>query len=285
MKTCWLVLLLLCLSGAAHADRDIVYAARYYAPPGSHQTSHFHLYRINPDGTGKTQITFGSAEEGFPHWTADGKQITFVVYHEVPPFLTLCRVDADGSHRRVIQTLSGLDRLPGPVTPGCRLENSFPVLPTDNDAKHVLVSTRTGQRRLLTVPEHDDFNDALSPLPGGGLVYGANNHNSTVGTDYAFYRLNPDSGTLLPITKGQFLAWSPDGTRFCVARGRGLVPYDRRRDPPPAEAGETPEAKIARLYRLVWAAPLLIRAAGGGPMRQLTPRLSYVTGADWRRTP
>jgi len=51
----WLALFALCIFSAvsAHADRDILYAARYYAPPGSHRTSHFHLYRINPDGTGK----------------------------------------------------------------------------------------------------------------------------------------------------------------------------------------------------------------------------------------
>lgn len=281
MKICWLVLLLLCLSDTAHADRDIVYAARYYAPPGSHRTSHFHLYRINPDGTGKTQLTFGMDEE-FPRWSADGKEITFVAYQAASP-ATLCRIDADGKHQRVIRTLGEEETLPGPATPGYRLENIDPVLPDDNEAKHFLVNVRTGHRLLLTVPDHDDYNDALFPMPGGSLVYGANNHNSTVGTDYSFYRLNPDTGALKFITTGQFLIWSPDGTHFCVARGRDTVPYDRRRDPPPPPPGETPEDKIAREYRLVWAAPLLVRAAGGGPMRQLTPRLSYVTGADWRR--
>lgn len=282
MKTCWFVLSLLCLSCAVHADRDIVYAARYYAPPGSHQASRFHLYRINPDGTGKTQLTSGP-EEAFPHWSADGKEITFIAYQATGPIATLCRIDADGKNRRVIRTLGEEETLPIPVTPGYRLENIEPVLPDDNDTKHFLINTRTGQRLLLTVPDHDDTDDLLFPMPGGGLVYGANNHNSTVGTDYGFYRLNPDTGALRSITTGQFLAWSPDSTHFCVARGRDTVPYDRRQYPPPAQPGETPEDKIAREYRLVWAAPLFVRAAEGGPMRQLTPRLSYVTGADWRR--
>lgn len=282
MKTCWLVLLLLCFVSTARADRDIVYAARYYAPPGSHRTSHFHLYRINPDGTGKTQLTFGADEE-LPQWTADGKQITFVVYHEVAPYITLCRMDADGKNRRVIRTFADLETLPGPVTSGYRVENVYPTLPDDSDAKHFLVNIRTGHRLRLTVPDHDDYSDVLFPQPGGGLVYGANNYNSTVGTNYAFYRLNPNTGALQAITTGQFLAWSPDGTRFCVARGRVTVPYERRRDPPLAEPGETPEGRVERQYRLVWAAPLFVRTAGGGPMRQLTPRLSYVAGADWRR--
>ena len=61
----------------AHTDRDIVYAARYYAPPGSHRTSHFHLYRISPDGTGRTQLTFGNNDDYGPKWSPDGRWIAF----------------------------------------------------------------------------------------------------------------------------------------------------------------------------------------------------------------
>ncbi len=83
MKTLPLVmlsaLLLAVISGAecACADGDIVYAARYYLSPGSHGTSHFHLYRINPDGTGRTQITFGGADDGSPRWSPDGREVLF----------------------------------------------------------------------------------------------------------------------------------------------------------------------------------------------------------------
>lgn len=73
----WLTLLLAGISGSAHADRDIIYAARYYALPGSHRTSHFHLYRVNPDGSGRTQLTFGRMDESVPRWSPDGQQILF----------------------------------------------------------------------------------------------------------------------------------------------------------------------------------------------------------------
>ncbi len=33
---------------SAHANRDIVFSARFYAPPGHHILTHFHFYRINP---------------------------------------------------------------------------------------------------------------------------------------------------------------------------------------------------------------------------------------------
>jgi hypothetical protein len=50
-------------SMAARADRDIVYGARYYLKPGLHGRSHFHLYRVNPDGSGRTQITRGKGDD------------------------------------------------------------------------------------------------------------------------------------------------------------------------------------------------------------------------------
>jgi dipeptidyl aminopeptidase/acylaminoacyl peptidase len=98
----WLFLFaLLWAIAPAHAERDIVYAARYYTPPGSHRTSHFHLYRINPDGTGRTQLTYGNEDDTDPHWSPDGRRIVFLRGEA-----TVCVANANG---RDLQNLVAFD--------------------------------------------------------------------------------------------------------------------------------------------------------------------------------
>jgi len=279
MKTCWPALLLLTLCTArASADRDIVYSARYYAPPASHRTSHEHIYRINPDGTGKMQLTFGAGDEESPKWSANGRQITFVAYRANSSAALLCRMNADGGSQRVLKPLGENETLPVPPTPGYRLENADPATDTGT-ATHTLVNLKTNKRLVLPVPPDDQWLGILLPMPGADLVYASNNHNSTVGTDYLFYRLNPAAGELRYLTEGQFLAWAPDGSRFCVAPGKDTTPYQKRKMPYSVQYyGQT----VAQ-YQMVWSAPLYVRAARGGKMQQITPRLSYVDGADWRK--
>ncbi len=284
MKICQFVLLLLGLCGTAHADRDIVYSARYYAPPGSHGTgSHFHIYRINPDGTGETQLTFGTGDEDSPQWSPDGRQILFAAYPANSDASALCRIDADGRHQQRLGAIKEGTWPPKPATPGYTLENSDSATDTDAE-KHTLITVKTGRRLVLTVPEDDYPDDALLPAPGGGLTYAVYNHNSTNGVYYSFYRLDAATGKLRYLTEGQFLAWSPDGSRFCVAPYQDTTPYEKRKSPlyavdPGASAQERSDAE----YRKVWFAPLYVRATAGGKMQQITPRLSYVTGADWRK--
>ncbi len=100
----WLLLFTLLGAAPAHADRDIVYAARYYAPPGSPRTSHFHLYRINPDGTGRTQLTYGDKDDTDPRWSPDGRQIAFV-----RDAGSVCVADANGSGLRTLAAFQGND--------------------------------------------------------------------------------------------------------------------------------------------------------------------------------
>jgi dipeptidyl aminopeptidase/acylaminoacyl peptidase len=61
-------------------DRPIVYGARYYNPPGTKGgRSLSRLFRINPDGTGRTQIAADpAADEIEPRWHPDGTRVIFM---------------------------------------------------------------------------------------------------------------------------------------------------------------------------------------------------------------
>jgi hypothetical protein len=279
----WIGLVLLFFMGlldgtAAYADRDIVYAARYYTPPGSHRTSHFHLYRINPDGTGRTQLTFGNGDDWEPRWTLDGQYITFSEYETLLHSATLCKIDANGRRRRVLKRMASDDNSwpPVPMVTQYRLDDDVATSYELPD-KHILVSLKTGQRLTLKVPLHEDSSDDLLPMPG--------NHNTVFKTDYLYYRLNPKTGALHRLIDGQFLVWSPDGSKFCTVPGPNTTPYERRREPRTIRKDASSEERSNTEYVKVWFAPLYVRATAGGPMKQLTPRLSWVTGADWRKPP
>ncbi len=75
-----------------------------------------HLYRINPDGSGKIQITRGRYVDEYPRWSPDGRYIYFRRYsmlrdwEKVPKLI--CRCNADGSGLRTIYQPASLKSTP-----------------------------------------------------------------------------------------------------------------------------------------------------------------------------
>ena len=55
----------------------IVYSATYFKGPTASAWSPVHLYLINPDGTGKKQITSTAASDLAPRWSKNGRWIYF----------------------------------------------------------------------------------------------------------------------------------------------------------------------------------------------------------------
>jgi hypothetical protein len=82
----------------AWADRDIVYSARYFYPPHDRRISHYHIYRINPDGTGRIALTHGNRGDYSPVWSPDGKHVMFLrAYTKDNAWIrSLCVVAAEG---------------------------------------------------------------------------------------------------------------------------------------------------------------------------------------------
>lgn len=65
------------ISSAKETNSPIVYSARYYTSQEETIRSYYHLYLINPDGTGKRQITSVKANDRAPRWSENGQLIYF----------------------------------------------------------------------------------------------------------------------------------------------------------------------------------------------------------------
>ena len=79
------------VSGQTYAASNgvIAYSAR-------DASDHQNIFFINPDGTGKVQITFGP-DNGLPSWSPDGKQLAFV-YIDGNISITICTMNSDGTN-------------------------------------------------------------------------------------------------------------------------------------------------------------------------------------------
>jgi len=81
----------LLFAAPTNADRDIVFSAQFYRwSKHYHRDSddstrertlddvgQWHIYRINPDGTGLTRITNGRFDDSNPKWSPNGQEILF----------------------------------------------------------------------------------------------------------------------------------------------------------------------------------------------------------------
>ncbi len=83
-RSVWLVWFLLTMNVAASAraartpDRPLLVSARYCTPVSRPwDKSYYHLYRFNPDGSGKTQLTFGRHDDTAACWSPDGRSVAF----------------------------------------------------------------------------------------------------------------------------------------------------------------------------------------------------------------
>ncbi|HLI49319.1 MAG TPA: hypothetical protein VKV18_11610 [Chthonomonas sp.] len=352
-------LLLIGLGLESRAERDIVYAARYYFPPHSHRLSHFHIYRINPDGSGRIQLTYGSTDDTGPLWSPNGRLIAFDrEYERHDAYANAVYVmDARGHHLKRIakitsfgfltfswtedsralivngklyplsgqqHTLTPWEKNPNAVVSPNRRYLYVSADP-DSGKPDVLINLTTQQQ--IRVETHldcpvwwnnrtivgacDYIDDSGQTVPGictvgldgkiarrlrfqpsqmtpegaytslqdirvarlqkipqdkSHLVLWSDEGNSTVRPLYGFYYVDIDTGKAKPITDGQFLLWSPDGTKVMWA-DRDLVPYGKHRD---------------GTERVVWGTPLWMMDIRTGHKRSLTPGIVWVDSAEWR---
>ncbi|HWI17272.1 MAG TPA: S9 family peptidase [Vicinamibacterales bacterium] len=72
-----------------------------------------HIYRINADGTGQVQLTFGERGENSPRWSPDGKQIAFTTRRDPDANNQIYLLNVDGGEAR---RLTNHPTAPGSLT-------------------------------------------------------------------------------------------------------------------------------------------------------------------------
>ena len=131
------------------ADRDIVYAARYYFPPGSKMRSYFHIYRINADGSGRTQVTSGRQDDIAPRWSPDGSKILFL-RGAGETMSSVCVVGASGGQVRTLFSTKNGGYAWGPAwsPDGRRVAFSISMSPDYNSYVWLLESKTFRSRKI-----------------------------------------------------------------------------------------------------------------------------------------
>lgn len=72
-----------------------------------------HIYRINADGTGQVQLTFGDRGENSPRWSPDGKLIAFTTRRDPDTTNQIYLLNVDGGEAR---RLTNHPTAPGTLT-------------------------------------------------------------------------------------------------------------------------------------------------------------------------
>lgn len=121
------------------------------------------IYLINPDGTGRTQLTFNSEEERAPAWSPDGTQILYVCRKAANGSFEVCVMNADGTGQTRL-TFDGNYLTPTWSPDGQRIvfhkgaENQL----------RVMQSSGTGQMLLTTPPGINHLATSWDVITVGG---------------------------------------------------------------------------------------------------------------------
>lgn len=198
-----------------------------------------HIAAIRPDGSHRTQLTFGSGIQEVPRYSPDGRHIVFdasALLPDDPTFSTdIWVMNADGSHRRQV-TRGGFDVEPvfSPdgryIAFGRIVGPSSPTDFTQNEAVYVVRTDGTGLRQVVA-PRPSLEHPRWSP-DGRLLTFNIAPEGAGAPDAGSIFAVRPDGEGLAVIRaadqawKFTKAVWSPDGHRMLVVCHRVVTDID-----------------------------------------------------------
>lgn len=178
-----------------------------------------HIYVMNPDGTGLTNLTNGPSWDEYPTWSPDGKHIAFVSNRDDEIF-QLFMMDADGSN--VTSLISRKDLVvtePSWSPKGNKIAfaGQKPYEPATNDV--YVLDLDTFNITNLTHSAGSDLYPTWSP-DGTKLAF-ASNRDDLKNLRFDIYVMNDDGSNVKRLTSfGAYdPSWSPDSTKIAFTCG------------------------------------------------------------------
>jgi Tol biopolymer transport system component len=179
----------------------------------SNRTGNYEIFTIDPDGSHVVQLTFNSADDYAPAWSADAKKITFGSNRSGNYDVWV--MNADGSHPVDLTNNSSFDGSSQWSPDGSKI-----AFESDRAGNPDIWTMNADGSNLkqITKDTHADALPSWSP-DGSKLVFDSNRAGN-----YDIYSINADGTGLVQLTKNPANdgapTWSPDGSTIAFTSDR-----------------------------------------------------------------